>query len=80
MLVFDAVEPEDATGRWSPGKYRFRLLIGGRMPIGEHVISLQRAVHDPTALETDPVAWHDAGYTDLIGIWDHKILLEDVSE
>jgi len=31
-------------------------------------------------LETNPVVWHDAGYSDLIGIWDHKILLEDVSE
>ena len=32
------------------------------------------------ALETNPVVWHDAGYSDLIRIWDHKILLEDVSE
>jgi hypothetical protein len=77
MPVFDAVEPEDATERWSPGKYRFRLLIGDHMPIGEHVINLQRAVHDPMALETNPVVWHDAGYSDLIRIWDHKILLED---
>ena len=75
MLVFDAVEPEDATERWSPGKYRFRLLIGGHMPIGERVINLQRAVHDPMALETNPVVWHDAGYSDLIRIWTTRSCL-----
>ena len=49
MLVFDAVEPADAIACWSPGKYRFRLLLGGRLPIGEHVVNLQRTVQDAVA-------------------------------
>jgi hypothetical protein len=77
LLVFDAVEPADGMERWSPGKHRFRLLIGGRVPIGEHVVNLQRTVADPTELNANPVVWHDAGYSDLIRMWDHKIELED---
>jgi hypothetical protein len=77
MLVFDRVEPAEAADRWSVGKYRFRLLIGGRLPIGEHIINLQRTVQDAEAVETSPVVWHDAGYSDLIRVWDHMIMLED---
>ncbi len=77
MLVFDAVEPADASARWSPGKYRFRLLLGGRLPIGEHVVNLQRTLQDAAAAEGKLVVWHDAGYSDLIRVWDHQIVLED---
>jgi hypothetical protein len=76
MLKFDPVEPAE-TGHWSAGKYRFRVLLGGRLPIGEHVINLQRVVDDAEAVETNPVIWHDAGYSDLIRVWDHRIVLED---
>ena len=77
ILVFDPVEPTDGAEHWSPGKYRFRLLMAGRLPIGEHVINLQRTVADAAELRTNPVVWHDAGYSDLIRVWDHKIELED---
>ena len=77
MLVFDAVEPTDAITRWSPGKYRFRLLLGRLLPIGEHVVNLQRTVQDAAAAESKLVVWHDAGYSDLIRLWDHQIVLED---
>ena len=77
MLVFDAVEPADAIARWSPGKYRFRLRLGGRLPIGEHVVNLQRTLQDAVAAEGRLVVWHDAGYSDLIRVWDHQIALED---
>ena len=77
ILVFDPVEPTDWADHWSPGKYRFHLLMGGRLPIGEHVINLQRIVADASELKTNPVVWHDAGYSDLVRVWDHKIELED---
>jgi hypothetical protein len=76
MLKFDPVEPAE-TDHWSAGKYRFRLLLGARLPIGEHVINLQRMVDDAEAVTTNPVIWHDAGYSDLIRVWDHRIVLED---
>jgi hypothetical protein len=77
MLVFDAVEPVDGIARWSPGKYRFRLLLGGRLPIGEHVVNLQRTLQDVETAEGKLVVWHDSGYSDLIRVWDHQIVLED---
>jgi hypothetical protein len=77
MLVFDPVEPSEALERWSLEKYRFRLLIAGRIFIGEHVINVQRTVQHLEDVSTDPVVWHDAGYSDLIRVWDHKIVLED---
>jgi len=51
--------------------------MGGRVPIGEHVVNLQRTVADATEVRANPVIWHDAGYSDLIRMWDHKIELED---
>jgi hypothetical protein len=77
MLVFEPVEPAEPVARWSIGTYRFRLLIAGRLPIGEHVINVQRTVADPEEVATSPVVWHDAGYSDLIRVWDHQIVLED---
>jgi hypothetical protein len=77
MLVFEAVEPADAIERWFPGKYRFRLLLGGRLPIGEHVVNLQRTLQDAEAAAGRLVVWHDAGYSDLIRLWDHQVVLED---
>jgi hypothetical protein len=72
-----SVEPADVIARWSPGKYRIRLLLGGRLPIGEHVINLQRTLQDTEASEAKLVVWHDAGYSDLIKVWDHQIVLVD---
>ena len=74
---FEPVEPAEPVERWSIGTYRFRLLVAGRLPIGEHVINVQRTVADPEEVGTSPVVWHDAGYSDLIRVWDHQIVLED---
>jgi hypothetical protein len=59
MLVFEPVEPPEPVERWSIGPYRFRLLVAGRLPIGEHVINVQRTVADPEEVGTSPVVWHD---------------------
>lgn len=72
MLTFVPVDPPQFPERWSPGKYRARLLVGGRLPIGEHTLN-------PRAELPGHLVWHDAGYSDLIQLWDHAILLEDVS-
>ena len=77
MLVFEPVDATDGATHWSPGKYRFRLLIGGRLPIGQHVVNLQRTLRDAKVAEGKLVVWHDAGYSDLIRVWDHQIVLED---
>ncbi len=77
MLVFRPVDPPQARERWHLGPHRFRLLVGGRLPIGEHTIDVQRVVADTAGVGADPVVWHDAGYSDLIRVWDHRVELED---
>ena len=77
LLVFEPVEPAEPVERWSVGMHRFRLLMAGRLPIGEYVINVQRTVADPQEVATSPVVWHDAGCSDLIRVWDHQIVLED---
>lgn len=77
MLTFVPVDPPAQAASWDHGKHLFRLLVGGRVPIGVHTINVQRVVSDPAKVATDPLVWHDAGYSDLISVWDHKITLED---
>ncbi len=72
MLIFQPVEPSTFPARWSPGKYRATLLVGGRVPIGEHTLNPQ-----PLPPDSEAVVWHDAGYSDLITVWDHTIIVED---
>jgi hypothetical protein len=70
MLVFVPVDPPQFPERWAPGKYRVRLLVGGRLPIGEHTLNPQADVFGSEV-------WHDSGYSPLIRLWDHRIVLED---
>jgi hypothetical protein len=58
------------------------LLVGELVrPALFHCLASPMLVFDPAQTEgvgkTNPVVWHDAGYGDLIKVWDHKILLED---
>lgn len=72
MLHFVAVDPPALPERFAVGPYRTRLLLGMVLPLGEHTLDLQRTPgHGPG------LVWHDAGYSDLIRVWDHKIRLED---
>jgi hypothetical protein len=70
MLTFVPVDPPEFPDPWRPGKYRARLLVGGRLPIGDHTLDVRDDV-------SGDVVWHDAGYSGLIKLWDHKIVLED---
>lgn len=72
MLAFAPVDPPQFPDRWTPGRYRAELRIGGWVPIGEHTLNPQ-----PLPPRSEPLVWHDAGYSDLIQVWDHKIELED---
>ncbi len=76
MLIFVASDPTGSVERWQPGKFRFRLLVGGRIPIGEHTINVQHVTGGSDEVPTRQLVWHDAGYSDLIRVWDHKIVLE----
>ena len=77
MLIFKPINPTELDERWRLGAHRFRLLVGGRVSIGEHTIDVRQVAHDPDAVATDPLVWHDAGYSDLIRVWDHKVTLTD---
>ena len=72
MLHFVAVDPPALPERFGAGRYRTRLLLGVLLPIGEHILDLQ-----PAPVDGPGLVWHDAGYSDLIQVWDHKIRLED---
>ena len=47
-------------------------MLGVVLSIGEHTLDLQMAPTNGPGL-----VWHDAGYSDLIKVWDHQIRLED---
>lgn len=72
MLHFVAVDPPALPERFASAPYRTRLMLGMVLPIGEHTLDLQMA---PAA--GPGLVWHDAGHSDLIRVWDHKIRLED---
>ena len=72
MLHFEAISPPLFAERFAAEKYLTRLRIGGRLSIGEHTLDLQIAPGDRPGL-----VWHDAGYSPLIKVWDHKIRLAD---
>ena len=72
MLHFVAVDPPTLPRRFAAAPYRTRLKLGMVLPIGEHTLDLQ------IAPATGPgLVWHDAGHSDLITLWDHKIRLEE---
>ena len=77
MLIFRPIDPTELDERWRLGAHRFRLLVGGRVSIGEHTIDVRRVAADADAVATEPVVWHDAGHSDLIRIWDHKVAVTD---
>ena len=72
MLTFVPVHPAWFPAHWKPGTtYRTRLMLGGRLSLGEHRLQ-------PQADLVDPVVWRDVGGSDLIPLWQHEILLEEV--
>jgi hypothetical protein len=72
MLHFVAVDPPQLPERFAAGRYRTRLLLGGGLPLGDHTLDLQQSPATGPGL-----VWHDAGHSDLIRLWDHKIRLEE---
>lgn len=72
MLVFVGVDPAPLPERFAARCYLTRLMVGGRLSIGEHTLDLQQ---DPGA--GPGLVWHDAGHSRLIRVWDHKIRLAD---
>ncbi len=76
MLIFLPLAPAEIPERWKVDKFRFRLLVGGKIPIGEHTINVQLVNGGSDERSGRQLVWHDAGYSDLIKVWDHKIVLE----
>jgi hypothetical protein len=72
MLMFVGLDPDPLPERFTARRYLTRLLIGGRLSIGEHTLDLQ----PDSGLDADLV-WHDAGYSPLIKVWDHKVRIAD---
>ena len=72
MLHFVAISPPELPDRFTARRYLTRLLLGGRLSIGEHTLDLQQ---DPGTGSGQ--VWHDAGFSRLIKVWDHKIILQD---
>ena len=72
LLHFVAVEPPALPDRFGTGRYRTRLMLGVLLPIGEHTLDLQVVPSDGRGL-----VLHDAGHSNLVRVWDHKIHLED---
>jgi hypothetical protein len=72
MLHVVAVDPPTLPERFATGRYRTRLMLGVLLPIGEHTLDLQLGPEEGPGL-----VLHDAGYGDLMKVWDHRIHLED---
>ena len=54
MLVFVGLDPDPLPERFTTGRYLTRLLIAGRLSIGEHTLSLQEESGDPGWSGTTP--------------------------
>lgn len=72
MLTFVPLDPPELGTRWKGGPHQVRLLLGGRLPIGEHTLDIELDPSGPPG-----TVFHDAGYSELIQTWDHRIILED---
>jgi hypothetical protein len=70
MLTFTPVDPPVLEDRWADKPYVFALRLAGRIGIGEHTI-------DPRPPVGRHEVWHDAGHSELIRVWDHRIELTD---
>jgi hypothetical protein len=70
MLTFTPVDPPVLESRWAYKPYVFTLRLAGRVGIGAHTI-------DPRPPERPDEVWHDAGYSGLVSVWDHRIELTD---
>ena len=73
MLVFVGLDPDPLPERFTARRYLTRLLVGGRLSIGEHTLNLQDGCRRQSR------AWSGTtpGYSPLIKVWDHKIRLAD---
>ncbi|SEP82086.1 hypothetical protein [Microlunatus flavus] len=71
LLTFTPVDPAVLAGRWAFRPYVFALRLAGRVPLGEHTIV-------PQPPRSGAEVWHDAGHSDLVHVWDHRIELTDV--
>jgi hypothetical protein len=69
MLVFVPVDPDRWPEKWEPRQYRARLRVGGWLPIGDHTLDMDS---DPSRVGA---VFHDAGFSKLIKVWDHQIVL-----
>jgi len=70
LLTFTPVDPPVLADRWAYRPYRFALRLGGRVGLGEHTI-------EPRPPHGRDEVWHDAGHSDLVTVWDHRIELAD---
>jgi hypothetical protein len=79
VLRFDPVDPPTLPERWRTGDQRVALRVGGWLPIGQHVMGVRRVLDAGDPLGEGPTEiWHDAGHSDLVRTWDHRVLVEDV--
>ncbi len=77
VLDFTPVDPDALGTTWTPGVHRMRLRVGGRLLIGEHTMDVRSLVAPDEPLASGAVeVWHDAGYSDVVSVWDHRIVLE----
>lgn len=77
VLTFEPVEPPVLPTTWRVGEYRTRLRVARRIGLGEHTLVVRRVVGPGEPLPGGEVQiWHDAGHSDLVRRWDHKILVE----
>lgn len=78
-LRFSPVEPKRWPELWALGRYRVALRVAGRLPIGQHTLDVRRVLGpDDVVRAGETEIWHDAGYSDLIRTWDHRVVVAEV--
>lgn len=78
VLRFDPRDPSAFPERWRTGDYRVALRVGGRLPIGEHTLVVRRVLEAVEPGGGPVEIWHDAGHSDLVRTWDHRVVVEAV--
>jgi hypothetical protein len=78
-LRFTPLQPDTFPERWRTGDYRVALRLAGRLPIGQHTLAVRQVREAGDALGDGPTEiWHDAGHSDLVRTWDHRVVVERV--
>jgi len=71
FVIVDPIDPPAFPQRWVPGRYRVKMRLFGRIPLGWQDIVVCDLVNSG-----ERCGYRDRGSRSLARIWDHRLLVE----